>query len=185
MSGVTLEETAGDLAVAAAICSRHVLYHLILISSGYNFIYMPNIMFVLNFFSLPFNKHYVGVVTKLSWLLTESVIFCYQTWICFAFLFFLFFHLFLWLSLTMLNLLLPLLQIDEHELCFFSFLEFPIPSGIAFIGEVGLGGELRMVHIFSLFLNCFLRSELVFVPLNWFTYWFWKLVHCYRESDGK
>ncbi|KAK5792604.1 hypothetical protein PVK06_033719 [Gossypium arboreum] len=26
-----------------------------------------------------------------------------------------------------------------------SFLEFPIPSGVAFIGEIGLGGELRMV----------------------------------------
>ncbi|XP_061370809.1 uncharacterized protein LOC133313453 [Gastrolobium bilobum] len=26
-----------------------------------------------------------------------------------------------------------------------SFLEFPIPKGIAFIGEIGLGGELRMV----------------------------------------
>ncbi|KAH9714198.1 RECA 2 domain-containing protein [Citrus sinensis] len=26
-----------------------------------------------------------------------------------------------------------------------SFLEFPIPNGIAFIGEIGLGGELRMV----------------------------------------
>ncbi|XP_022868216.1 uncharacterized protein LOC111387853 [Olea europaea var. sylvestris] len=26
-----------------------------------------------------------------------------------------------------------------------SFLEFPIPKGIAFIAEVGLGGELRMV----------------------------------------
>ncbi|KAF8027610.1 hypothetical protein BT93_E0503 [Corymbia citriodora subsp. variegata] len=26
-----------------------------------------------------------------------------------------------------------------------SFLEFPIPSGIAFIGEIGLGGELRVV----------------------------------------
>ncbi|WVY99436.1 hypothetical protein V8G54_025506 [Vigna mungo] len=26
-----------------------------------------------------------------------------------------------------------------------SFLEFPIPEGIAFIGEIGLGGELRMV----------------------------------------
>ncbi|OMO70947.1 hypothetical protein CCACVL1_18565 [Corchorus capsularis] len=26
-----------------------------------------------------------------------------------------------------------------------SFLEFPIPNGVAFIGEIGLGGELRMV----------------------------------------
>lgn len=26
-----------------------------------------------------------------------------------------------------------------------SFLEFPIPSGVAFIGEIGLGGELRVV----------------------------------------
>ncbi|KAE8680753.1 hypothetical protein F3Y22_tig00111366pilonHSYRG00032 [Hibiscus syriacus] len=26
-----------------------------------------------------------------------------------------------------------------------SFLEFPIPSGVAFIGEIGLGGEIRMV----------------------------------------
>ncbi|RVX17034.1 Mitochondrial-processing peptidase subunit alpha [Vitis vinifera] len=59
VSGVTLAETAGDLAVAAAICSRHVLYHLI-----------------------------------------------------------------------------------SHHLL---FLEFPIPNGIAFIGEIGLGGELRTV----------------------------------------
>ncbi|KAJ0076127.1 hypothetical protein Patl1_34037 [Pistacia atlantica] len=27
----------------------------------------------------------------------------------------------------------------------FSFLGLPIPNGIAFIGEIGLGGELRMV----------------------------------------
>ncbi|RVW51953.1 DNA repair protein RadA [Vitis vinifera] len=59
VSGVTLAETAGDVAVAAAICSRHVLYHLI-----------------------------------------------------------------------------------SHHLL---FLEFPIPNGIAFIGEIGLGGELRTV----------------------------------------
>nr|KAJ0210361.1 hypothetical protein LSAT_V11C400195660 [Lactuca sativa] len=26
-----------------------------------------------------------------------------------------------------------------------SFLEFPIPNNVAFIGEIGLGGELRMV----------------------------------------
>ncbi|XP_020996864.1 uncharacterized protein LOC107486355 [Arachis duranensis] len=26
-----------------------------------------------------------------------------------------------------------------------SFMEFPIPKGVAFIGEVGLGGELHMV----------------------------------------
>jgi hypothetical protein len=29
VSGVTLTETAGDLAVAAAICSRHVIYDLV------------------------------------------------------------------------------------------------------------------------------------------------------------
>ncbi|TKY48225.1 DNA repair protein RadA-like [Spatholobus suberectus] len=34
-----------------------------------------------------------------------------------------------------------------------SFLEFPIPEGTAFIGEIGLGGELRMVSIFFLMLN--------------------------------
>jgi len=31
----------------------------------------------------------------------------------------------------------------------FSFLEFPIPNNIAFIGEIGLGGELRAVSTFS------------------------------------
>lgn len=42
-------------------------------------------------------------------------------------------------------------------LCFLpdSFLEFPIPNGVAFIGEVGLGGELRMVSI------CFLAIGII------------------------
>nr|CAN82495.1 hypothetical protein VITISV_033044 [Vitis vinifera] len=75
VSGVTLAETAGDVAVAAAICSRHVLYHLIshhlLLSTGCNF--------------------YLHAKYRLI------------------------------------------------------FLEFPIPNGIAFIGEIGLGGELRTV----------------------------------------
>jgi predicted ATP-dependent serine protease len=30
----------------------------------------------------------------------------------------------------------------------FSFLEFPIPNNIAFIGEIGLGGELRAVSTY-------------------------------------
>lgn len=34
-----------------------------------------------------------------------------------------------------------------------SFLEFPIPKGIAFIAEIGLSGELRMVSMFTLILN--------------------------------
>ncbi|KAL2927949.1 DNA repair protein RadA [Bienertia sinuspersici] len=62
VSGVSLTETSGDLAVAAAICSRHVLFLLVYLSS-------------------------------------------------FA----------------------------------FSYLELPIPNHVAFIGEIGLGGELRMV----------------------------------------
>ncbi|GFZ04216.1 DNA repair protein RadA-like protein [Actinidia rufa] len=61
-SGVTLTETSGDLAIAAAICSRHV--------------------------------------------------FCY---------------------------LLHLYALQNN------FLEFPIPNSVAFIGEIGLGGELRPV----------------------------------------
>ncbi|KAI5393948.1 hypothetical protein KIW84_060875 [Lathyrus oleraceus] len=34
-----------------------------------------------------------------------------------------------------------------ENVCFFgsSFLEYPIPKGIAFIGEIGLSGELRTV----------------------------------------
>lgn len=32
----------------------------------------------------------------------------------------------------------------------FSFLEFPLPMGIAFIGEIGLGGEIRTVCILRL-----------------------------------
>lgn len=31
-----------------------------------------------------------------------------------------------------------------------SFLEYPIPKGIAFIGEIGLSGELRTVSLFLL-----------------------------------
>ncbi|KAI8544526.1 hypothetical protein RHMOL_Rhmol08G0304100 [Rhododendron molle] len=77
VSGVTLSETAGDLAVAAAICSRHV--------------------------------------------------FCYL------------------LQLKRLKT-----NIDIYTVCYthafpVSFLEFPIPNNVAFIGEIGLGGELRGV----------------------------------------
>ncbi|KAM7254541.1 hypothetical protein ACFE04_003921 [Oxalis oulophora] len=67
VSGVSLTETAGDLAIAAAICSRHVIF--------------------VNYFS------YLVLVRASGTI----------------------------------------------------FLEFPIPRGVAFIGEIGLGGELRSV----------------------------------------
>ncbi|KAE8718379.1 hypothetical protein F3Y22_tig00110013pilonHSYRG00010 [Hibiscus syriacus] len=34
---------------------------------------------------------------------------------------------------------------DAHSYVSLSFLEFPIPSGVAIIGEIGLGDEIRMV----------------------------------------
>ena len=37
---------------------------------------------------------------------------------------------------------------DTSDFVFFSFLEFPIPTGIELIRESGLGGELHMVCIF-------------------------------------
>jgi hypothetical protein len=40
---------------------------------------------------------------------------------------------------------LHVLTTCDHLFFVFSFLEFPIPNSIAFIGEVGLGGELRTV----------------------------------------
>ncbi|KAJ0076132.1 hypothetical protein Patl1_34030 [Pistacia atlantica] len=70
VSGMALTETSGDLAVAAAICSRHV-------------------------FSVA------------GPLLTSST--------------------------------------NSYCLSIYGFLEFPIPNGIAFIGEVGLSSELHMV----------------------------------------
>ncbi|KAE9467860.1 hypothetical protein C3L33_00216, partial [Rhododendron williamsianum] len=78
VSGVTLSETAGDLAVAAAICSRHSPDR-------------KNVMLLRPLFS----SIYMFVL-----------------------------HL---------------------ALGFCSFLEFPIPNNVAFIGEIGLGGELRGV----------------------------------------
>lgn len=41
----------------------------------------------------------------------------------------------------------------------FSFLEFPIPNSIAFIGEIGLGGELRQV---SISFQCYFTIALIF-----------------------
>lgn len=35
----------------------------------------------------------------------------------------------------------------KYSLLLFSFFEFPIPNNVVFIGEVGLGGELRTVSI--------------------------------------
>lgn len=46
------------------------------------------------------------------------------------------------------NLFMELMK--AKILIVFSFLEFPIPNGIAFIGEIGLGGELRVVSMFVL-----------------------------------
>ncbi|KAK3028900.1 hypothetical protein RJ639_039909 [Escallonia herrerae] len=70
VGGILLKETAGDLAIAAAICSRHAIY------------------------SIAHLDHLLACVKVL-------------------------------------------------KTC--SLLEFPVPSGIAFIGEIGLGGELHTV----------------------------------------
>jgi membrane protein YqaA with SNARE-associated domain len=43
---------------------------------------------------------------------------------------------------------------EASFLVVFSFLEFPIPNDVAFIGEIGLGGELRTVSF--LLLHCLL-----------------------------
>lgn len=45
----------------------------------------------------------------------------------------------------------------------FSFLEFPIPNSTAFIGEVGLGGELRTVSRY--FVILFQLWKLLYIPL--------------------
>jgi hypothetical protein len=79
---------------------------------------------------------------------------CFSTNTSFAklmkrFLFFSFFlplHYLLLSSLVSLAPSLHVLTTCDHLSFVFSFLEFPIPNSIAFIGEVGLGGELRTVR---------------------------------------
>jgi hypothetical protein len=62
------------------------------------------------------------------------------------FCFFLFFLPLQYLLLSScLSSLLHVLTTCDCLFFVFSFLEFPIPNSIAFIGEVGLGGELRTV----------------------------------------
>ncbi|KAJ0007524.1 hypothetical protein Pint_29649 [Pistacia integerrima] len=87
VSGMALTETSGDLAVAAAICSRHVFS-----------VAGPLLTSSTNSYCLSIYGHFIFPE-----------------------------------------------QMKANLLLLFSFLEFPIPNGIAFIGEIGLSGELHMV----------------------------------------
>ena len=76
------------------------------------------------------------------------VCFCIPTSFAMLIIFFFFFLLQYFLLFALL-LSCPLDVFTDRD-CLFSFfvssfMEFPIPNNIAFIGEVGLGGELRTV----------------------------------------
>ncbi|GMH03726.1 hypothetical protein Nepgr_005565 [Nepenthes gracilis] len=92
VSGVSLNETAGDLAVAAAICSRKLVFWKHKLGLGRRFHRLLCIYFLVN------HIHYVFLPGS-----------------------------------------------NKSAVAIISFLEFSVPNNVAFIGEVGLGGELRMV----------------------------------------
>lgn len=57
-------------------------------------------------------------------------------------------------------------EMKANLLLLLSFLEFPIPNGIAFIGEIGLSGELRMVSTNLISKNKLIIYDIITVILT-------------------
>lgn len=57
-------------------------------------------------------------------------------------------------------------EMKANLLLLLSFLEFPIPNGIAFIGEIGLSGELRMVSTNLISKNKLIIYDIITVILQ-------------------